>query len=400
MKVFVEAPSGVSAKDTHKLMGRGISAFALLLLLQTFGQILTQMRWTADWWEAIFLWSFLGLLVVFVVASIRGRGLTWSAAALSALVLFGLLLWPVAVPSNVPETIGTPWLWALINVGAVWCAFAFGTVPGCVYTVVIGVVFAVVRTTPQAASASLQVALEDAAFATVMGLIICLTIGILRSAAHRVDTSAEEAILRYREAAAEKALSSERLRLDALLHDSVMTVLITGARSVSVPERQSSAELAASALERLDVQASEESKAAPATVTELAARIRFTVDDGVEDPEVVVTCDATETLRLPGEVVRAVFEATTEAVHNAARHSGAARCEVRVTGHKAGDDARVIVSVKDNGSGFNPDLVSDRRLGIKVSIIGRLEAVGGTATVTSTIGAGTDVRLTWSGAPA
>jgi signal transduction histidine kinase len=378
-------------------MGRGISAFALLLLLQTFGQILNQMQWTADWWEAVFMWAILGLLVVFVAASIRGRGLIWSAAVLSALVLFGLLLWPVAVPPNVPATIGTPWLWAMINVGAAWCTFAFGTVAGCVYAIFIGGVFAVIRTMPQAASASLPVALEDAAFSTVMGLIICVTIGILRHAAQRVDTAAEAAIVQYREAAAETALSNERLRLDALLHDSVMTVLITAAQSASPRERQASSQLAGSALERLDQQGDESPETAPATITELAARIRFTVDDGVEDPEVSVSYDSPEHLVLPGDIVRAVFEATTEAVKNAARHSGATRCDVRLTGHKSGESTRVAVSIKDNGTGFTPELVSDRRLGIRVSVVGRLDAVGGTASVISAPGVGTEVRLAWAG---
>ncbi|GAA4035368.1 hypothetical protein GCM10023063_19800 [Arthrobacter methylotrophus] len=399
MKAFVAAPTSLSARATHKLIGRGISAFALLLLLQTFGQILNQMQWTADWWEVVFLWTFLGILVVFVGASVRGRGLTLSAAVLSSLVLIGLLLWPVAVPTSVPATIGTPWLWAMINVGAAWCTFAFGTISGCAYTIFIGGAFAVIRTMPQAASASLPVALEDAAFATVMGLIICVTIGILRHAAQRVDTASEDAIVQYREAAEETAISNERLRLDALLHDSVMTVLITGAQSASPRERQASAELAGSALERLDRQDGEATEAAPATVAELAARIRFTVDDGVEDPEVVVSHDSPD-LRLPGMIVRAVFEATTEAVHNAARHSAATRCEVRVTGHKSGDNARVAVTIKDNGTGFNPELVSDRRLGIKVSIKGRLDSVGGTADVISSLGAGTEVRLAWTGAAA
>lgn len=400
MRVFAPAPSGMSARDTHNLMGRGISAFALLLLLQASGEVMTQMQWTAEWWEATFLWGFLGVLLMFVFASLRGRGLTWSAAMLSALVLFGLLLWPAAVPPDVPATIGSPWLWAMINVGAVWCAFAFGTIPGCVYTVLIGGVFAVVRTLPQGASATWEVALQDASFASVLGLIICLTIGILRTAACRVDTAAESAIRSYREAAAETALSNERLRLDALLHDSVMTALITGAHAASPRERLSSAELAVSALQRLEDQGSKIEEAAPATAAELAARIQFTVGDGVENLEVIVSLDSREHLFLPGEVVRAVFEATTEAVNNAVRHSGAIRCQVQVNCHKSGNSAKLAVFIKDNGAGFKKEAVSDRRLGIKVSIVGRMEAVGGAASIASTLGVGTEVRLTWTGAAA
>lgn len=150
MKLMVPVPSGVSARETHRLMGRGISAFALLLVLQASGSIATQAGFAAPWWDAAFLWLFLGALLCFMAAAVRGRGLLWTSALLAFLVLAGLVLWPMAVPPEVPEDIGTPWLWAMINVGAAWSAFAFGTVTGCVYTVVIGGVFAAIRLCPRA----------------------------------------------------------------------------------------------------------------------------------------------------------------------------------------------------------------------------------------------------------
>lgn len=398
MRITVPVPTGVSARETHRLMGRGISSFALLLLLQASGAISAQSGWAAPWWDIAFLWLFLAGLAAFIISSIRGRGLLWTSSGLSLLVLAGLMLWPVAVPSTVPEDIGTPWLWAMINVGAAWSAFAFGTVTGCVYTVGIGCVFAVVRTLPQSGSAPLSTAVQDAAFATVLGVIICLTIGIMRQAAERVDTAADDAINSYREAAAETALRNERTRVDGLLHDSVMTALLTAARSGSKPERQSSAQLAASALARLIDHGNEHSDAAPATVSELAARIRFTVQDGGGTPAVYVAGEAPANLLLPGNVVRALFEASTEAVANSVRHSLSTRCDVRVTGHQSNGTVHVAVSIKDNGEGFRPELVSDRRLGIKVSIVGRLRTIGGTADIASHPGKGTEVSLGWTGA--
>lgn len=391
---------GVSALDTHRLMGRGIAAFALLLLLQASASVISQSPNAVEWWNALFLWLFLALVVAFAGASVKGRGLTVIANALAVLVLAGLASWPLAVSATVPEGFGTPWLWAMINVGAAWCAFGAGARTGCLYALLIGAVFVGVRTTQQGGSASLHLALQDALFATVLGLIICVTIGILRRAAARADTAAEMAIDQYREAAAATALSNERLRLDGLLHDSVMTALLTAAHSGSPEERSASARLAASALDRLEQQGTDTSEAGPAALTEIAARIRFTVDGGVEHPAVTVTCESHEHLVLPGQVVRSVFEATTEAVQNAARHSEASRCEVRLTGTRAGDAVRVSIGIKDNGIGFDPALVSDRRLGIRVSIIGRMEAVGGSASIHSVRWAGTEVRLEWEGAGA
>ncbi|MFF1254760.1 sensor histidine kinase [Pseudarthrobacter sp. NPDC058329] len=399
MKGFSPALDGVSALATHRLMGRGVAAFAALLLLHATGSIMGQTPHVANWWNFPFLWLFLALVAAFAGASVRGRGLVWIARALALLVLAGLALWTLAVPATIPEGFGTPWMWAMINVGAAWCAYGAGTRIGCTYTVAVGAVFFAVRTTPQGGSASSLVALEDALFATVLGLIICVTIGILRRAAERADTAAENAIDRYREAAAQTALGNERLRLDGLLHDSVMTALLTAAHAGSAEERAASANLAASALDRLEQQGTT-SEAAPATLTEIAARIRFTVAGATEGPVIHVVCDAAENLLLPGAAVRAIFEAATEAVRNAVRHSEAARCEVRLTGHRTGNQAKVSVSIKDNGRGFDPALVSDRRLGIKVCIVGRMQAADGSAAIHSSHRSGAEVRLDWEGVAA
>jgi len=135
--------------------------------------------------------------------------------------------------------------------------------------------------------------------------------------------------------------------------------------------------------QRPDRSSATPAEATLATLTEIAARIRFTVDGGVERPVVVVTCDSPENLVLPAVAGRAIFEAAWEAVKNAVRHSGARRCEVRLVGNRSAGQARVSVSVKDNGTGFDPALDSDRRLGIRGCIVGRMLAADGFAAIDS-----------------
>ena len=63
---------------------------------------------------------------------------------------------------------------------------------------------------------------------------------------------------------------------------------------------------------------------------------------------------------------------------------------IRLTGYG------VTVTVRDEGAGFEPGAVDPYRLGLRVSIRGRLAAVrGGSARVTSTPGRGTTVTLDW-----
>jgi signal transduction histidine kinase len=81
--------------------------------------------------------------------------------------------------------------------------------------------------------------------------------------------------------------------------------------------------------------------------------------------------------------------AAREAMANAAKHSGADEVSVFL---EAGP-GRVGLYVRDRGAGFDPEAVAADRRGISESIRGRMERVGGTATIVSAPGEGTDVEL-------
>jgi signal transduction histidine kinase len=89
------------------------------------------------------------------------------------------------------------------------------------------------------------------------------------------------------------------------------------------------------------------------------------------------------------ERVEALVLATREATANAARHAGVD--EVAVIAEA--DDDEVRVYVRDRGAGFDPGGVAPDRQGIAESIRGRMERVGGTATVIAAPGSGTEVEL-------
>ena len=84
----------------------------------------------------------------------------------------------------------------------------------------------------------------------------------------------------------------------------------------------------------------------------------------------------------------ALVAATREAVVNAAKHAGAP-----ATVYAEVDDAQVEVNVRDRGVGFVPDDVGPDRHGVRESITARMAAVGGSATLRSAPGEGTEVRL-------
>jgi signal transduction histidine kinase len=89
------------------------------------------------------------------------------------------------------------------------------------------------------------------------------------------------------------------------------------------------------------------------------------------------------------ERLRALVGALSEAVANAAHHSGSTAISLYVEV----EPEQITAFVRDQGSGFDPAVVPHDRRGIADSIVGRMERHGGTATVHSSLGTGTEVVI-------
>ncbi len=185
---------------------------------------------------------------------------------------------------------------------------------------------------------------------------------------------------------AERVRSQERADMAAHLHDSVLQTLALIQRQVHDPDTV--ARLARGQERDLRRWLYDETGTQPHGVRAALVAMAAEVEDRYGTPvEVVVVGD------VPGDVgpaVDAVVAATREAVTNAAKHSGAERVDV----YAEVADGDLDVYVRDRGSGFDLAAVGTDRRGVRASIVDRVERNGGTATVTSTPGVGTEVHLT------
>ena len=184
------------------------------------------------------------------------------------------------------------------------------------------------------------------------------------------------------QARAEKVRADARADMAAHLHDSVLQTLAMIQRQADDPKavqqlaRRQEREL------RNWLYGDELHEATlKAGLTSAAAE----VEDERGVPVELVTVGDCDT----SEEIQALVRAAREAMVNAAKHSGADKIDV----YAEVDEDSVEVFVRDRGKGFDADAVAEDRMGVKGSIIDRMARHGGTATIRSASGDGTEVRL-------
>jgi signal transduction histidine kinase len=98
---------------------------------------------------------------------------------------------------------------------------------------------------------------------------------------------------------------------------------------------------------------------------------------------------------VPSKLKIGVYRIVQEALNNVVRHSGADRVELFL----GTDDNRLVLQIRDNGRGFDPDAVqrdaSEESMGLE-SIQERVEITGGRCVIDSEKTAGTTIRASWT----
>ncbi len=182
---------------------------------------------------------------------------------------------------------------------------------------------------------------------------------------------------------AERIRSQERADVAAHLHDSVLQTLALIQRQAGNP--QTVVQLARTQERELRTWLFDPGDSGETTFRVVLQQAAAEVEVGHLVPvELVVVGDAPL-----DEGVKALVAASREAMVNAARHSGAPRIDV----YAEIQAARVEVGVRDRGRGFELAGVAADRRGVRGSIVDRMERHGGHAEISSSPGAGTEVRM-------
>ncbi|NNH74951.1 ATP-binding protein [Nocardia uniformis] len=393
------ADESSTAASDRILRRLGVSAGIAGIILGLFEvpEIAEQSRVAPHWWTAsavVLVFGFFPILaLVSLVAGRRPIKVVSACAALSFLAVvatlpFGLevhtvnasAVWPsrVLAMAVIAAVLAFPTRWAVAYMLLASAAAAVTTI----YTMVDFTPLLFVENFLRAAGLSAL-------------FVWCGTAAL--GAAERVDRESAIAARRAAVAAAAQARDRERSRFAALIHDAVLSTLLEASRAgteSAVVRRQ-----AERTLEQLD-----ESRGAQRDPDLFDARsavlfLRTAVHE--VNPSIrfaTRTWPGFDDLRMPVHAASTLAAALTEAVRNSLRHASVPGREVRrtVTATVSAGSIRIVFT--DDGAGFDLAQVPADRLGISVSIMGRMrQLAGGSAFVESQPGEGTTVTLVWGG---
>lgn len=221
-------------------------------------------------------------------------------------------------------------------------------------------------------------------FLFVQSVITALLMVLVRRAGRTANAVIDRGLRADGLRRAETARHADEREVYRQLHD---TILSTLAMVASGALTQPSATLREQAARDLQVlRGLREIRPSARPPAPLGERIQ----EIISESPLLVTTDF-DAASVPAEVSERLAGSVAEALRNVSRHAGTGQAEVLLRG----GDGWACIEVADRGRGFDPSLVPLVRRGMRESIAGRMEEAGGSVTVISEPGRGTNVVLRW-----
>lgn len=384
----------IGSQRIEMLLARMVGVFGVLFAAMSLPRLVE------DWNEvhpAVGLMLAVAVYGSICVAVLAALVHQWTRAvfgAVGVIYLAALALWPLASDGMYGGD-GAPWIVAVVGVPCALVVVAARWQVSVAYVLVVAGVIGLLRTMPAGGGVDISAAVLDASDATDVGLALLIVMTAVRRAAREVDSAQGAALSRYADAQIDEATESERVRTDALVHDSVLTTFLSAAGARTPEAHVLASRLAVHTMGVLS-RATVASHVGPKVpVAELPARAR-TDSAGIGDLFSFSIRGARDNF-VPEPVADALVSAAVQAMTNSVKHAGGP--EVRRSFTIEGtEDGGVRILVEDAGCGFDPAAVASERLGLRVSIIERMRRVGGDVELRTAVGEGTTFVLSWPAA--
>ena len=291
---------------------------------------------------------------------------------------------------------GLPWLINTIAVATCEAAIALPFLISWAYMLVIAISSGLVRFVTFADPNPAQAVQDTIMMVLLSGFLMALIQLTLRAGSEQ-DGAATEALDDATATAARSALDRQRTRYNDVTRDQVVLALDTAVQN-SYEARLTAGELASTSLRNLDPLTRQAALTVTTPVAELDVALRtVAVGEGISYAFSQTADEAP--LEIPTEVADALLVAATEAMRNSVQHADRrGRTTVR-TVRATRLPHGVEIVIRDDGKGFNPRRIGVDRLGVRLSILERVNALAGAhADIVSAGGRGTVVTLIWKAA--
>lgn len=365
-----------------------------LMLLATSVEVVANAFSQSDFLNG-FSWALLSALlagqIALLIACWAGDGRSFWFVGYG-LLSFGLLaLWPITVinPAELPAEF-QPWLWWAIGNSAISVAIGAKPLIALCYVAINSVLWFIIDSSAYGGSSLPLLTLQDSAYLFFFSGAVAGLIFLIRESAQSADRANSDAISSTLFQARTDAVERERQRIDALVHDKVLSTLLLSASAQTSADRKNVANQALEAIAVLTATREGTNEIAGFTQLGLFRALKSAAERLAPQIEVVTLSGGTA--EIPSEVAQSITEATLQAIDNASRHSQASKITLLLgSSEPPGLEIRII----DDGVGFRIDRVPRDRIGIRISINGRMESIGGSANVKSSPGKGSTVTLEW-----
>ncbi len=342
--------------------------------------------------------GFCGLPLVMAAIAFQtsARVLRVLAGVHAALGLVFLALWIPAMTVDTMPDGQLPWIINIITVATCMAAIALPFLSAWVYLFTMATLSGFVRFVTYG-GVDASVAFQDSVMIVLISGFMMAMLQVTQRAGREQDTAALIAQTAAAETAATETLERQRTRYHAFTHDDVLATLLAASHDGATPS-EITRRSAQRTLEKMDQFRLDLPGPSFLTVAELEALLRAAAKAANVPLRSSLTEGGASDLRIPVEVADALSEALTEAMRNSIRHG--VWMDGRAVHREATatlTDRTIAVIVTDDGRGFNPNRVGIDRLGVRLSILQRVNSQpGGHASVRSSKGAGTTVILSWT----
>ncbi|WP_341952906.1 ATP-binding protein [Salinibacterium sp. TMP30] len=376
-------------------MSAVLAATTMLFLALTIGSLIEQKSYVMPHWQSVAVTAIFGLPLILAAAapwsSLRELRLMHGAYA----IIFAIVVvsWiPAFINGPLPSGMA-PWTVGMTALSTVPAAIAWRPAVAWGFLIASSLVIAPIRIIADGGT-DISLAVQFAIFTITVCAVFTAVAIVAIGAGREVDVATAAARVSSTRAAALTARAEEQAHLDALVHDEVIATIFAAAgagRSDSEATRVQAARTIAR-LQKLH----EATAGVPELIHSdyLIRGLSTSIDEATDSGEFNVTGE--RNAPIPSSIASALIEATVEALRNSVVHASRDSTPVRRVVDLRLSPERVDITITDNGRGFDAANVPKNRLGIVVSILGRINALPGAhAAVSSRPGEGTQVSVGW-----